>query len=117
MMDDVNKSNAKASERKDAHLAFAASDLAQSGVDAGFDRVKLDHCALPECDLANIDITTTCLGRPVSAPLFIGSMTGGTAHADAINLALAEIAEASGITLAVGSQRASLEAGRSQAAM
>lgn len=127
MMDDVNGpdengpdengADSGASERKDAHLALAASDLAMSGIDAGFDRVRLDHCALPECDLAAIDIATSYLGRPVSAPLFIGSMTGGTAHADAINLALAEIAEASGIALAVGSQRASLETGRSQAAM
>ena len=117
MMDDANRSDARASERKDAHLALAASDRALSGIDAGFDRVRLDHCALPECDLAAIDIATSCLGRPVSAPLFIGSMTGGTAHADGINLALADIAEAAGIALAVGSQRASLEAGRSQAAL
>jgi len=117
MTDDAKEHDVKAGTRKDAHLALAASDLARSGVDAGFDRVRLDHCALPECDLAAIDITTTCLGRSVSAPLFIGAMTGGTAHADAINLALAEIAEAAGIALAVGSQRASLEAGRSQAAM
>lgn len=94
MTDDAKEHDVKAGTRKDAHLALAASDLAQSGVDAGFDRVRLDHCALPECDLAAIDITTTCLGRSVSAPLFIGAMTGGTAHADAINLALAEIAEA-----------------------
>ena len=117
MMDDAKGPEAKASKRKDAHLALAASDLAMSGIDAGFDRVRLDHCALPECDLAAIDIATSCLGRPVSAPLFIGSMTGGTTHADAINLELAGIAEAAGIALAVGSQRASLEAGRSQAAL
>ena len=117
MMDDDRTSDSKARERKNAHLALAASDRALSGVDAGFDRVRLDRCALPECDLAAIDIATSCLGRPVSAPLFIGSMTGGTAHADGINLALADIAEATGIALAVGSQRASLEAGRSQAAL
>ena len=44
-------------------------------------------------------------------------MTGGTAHADAINMALAETAEEARIALAVGSQRASIEAGRSQAAL
>ena len=107
----------KAGDRKDVHLALAASDIAHSGVDAGFDHVRLDHCAAPECDLAAIDITTTCLGRDISAPLFIGAMTGGTEHADRINLALAGVAEESRIALAVGSQRASLEAGRSQAAL
>ena len=117
MMDDPNSTDPTASARKDTHLALAASDLALSGVEAGFDRVRLDHCALTECDLAAIDITTSCLGRPVSAPLFVGAMTGGTAHADAINLALADMAEEAGIALAVGSQRASLESGRSQSAI
>ena len=54
----------KTGDRKDAHLALAASDLALSEVDAGFDRIRLEHCALPECDLASIDIATGCLGRP-----------------------------------------------------
>ena len=102
-------------DRKDAHLALAADALARSGVSAGFDLVRLEHCALPECGLDTVDISTSCLGRAVSAPFFIGSMTGGTAHADAINTALAQTAEATGLPLAVGSQRASLEAGRSQA--
>lgn len=104
-------------DRKDMHLALAADPLARAGVSAGFELVRLEHCALPECDLEAVDITTTCLGRVVSAPLFIGSMTGGTAHADAINMALAQTAEATGLPLAVGSQRASLESGRSQAAL
>ena len=106
-----------AGDRKDAHLALAADPLALSGTSAGFERVRLEHCALPECSLAEVQIATNCLGRQVSAPLFIGSMTGGTAHADAINEALAETAEAAGVALAVGSQRASLEAGRSQAGL
>ena len=107
----------KTGDRKNAHLALAASEIALAAEDAGFDRVRLEHCALPECDLDSVDITTSCLGRNVNAPLFIGAMTGGTAHADAINMALAEVAEESRIALAVGSQRASIEAGRSQAAL
>lgn len=102
------------SHRKDAHLALAADPLALSQVPSGFDAVRLTHCALPECNLEDVDIATSCLGRVVSAPFFIGSMTGGTTHATAINLALAAAAEKTGIGLAVGSQRASLEAGQSQ---
>ena len=71
----------------------------------------------PNVTLDAIDIATSCLGRAVDAPLFIGAMTGGTTHADAINLALAEIAEEARIALAVGSQRASIESGRSQSAL
>ena len=48
----------KTGDRKDAHLALAASGVALGEEDAGFDRVRLEHCALPECDLAAIDITT-----------------------------------------------------------
>lgn len=106
--------SADTSQRKDAHLVLAADPLALSRVPSGFDTVRLTHCALPECSLDEVDISTRCLGRVVRAPFFIGSMTGGTAHATAINLALAEAAESSSIGLAVGSQRASLEAGQSQ---
>ena len=93
-MDDMleNAETPSAGDRKDAHLALAADALSRSGIIAGFERVRLEHCALPECSLADIDITTSCLGRPVEAPLFIGSMTGGTAHADAI-LSLIHISE------------------------
>ena len=104
--------SAKASDRKDAHLVLAAAPLARSGRSAGFDRVQLDHCALPENDLASVNITKDWLGKAVSAPLFIGSMTGGTDHADAINAALAAVAERCGVGLALGSQRAALERGR-----
>jgi isopentenyl-diphosphate delta-isomerase len=104
--------SAKASDRKDAHLVLAAAPLARSGRSAGFDRVQLDHCALPENDLASVNITKDWLGKAVSAPLFIGSMTGGTDHADAINAALAAVAERCGVGFALGSQRAALERGR-----
>ena len=118
MSDEADMSGVPAaSDRKDAHLALAADRLALSGVSAGFERVRLEHCALPECSLAEVQIATGCLGRQVTAPLFIGSMTGGTSRADAINEALAETAEAAGVALAVGSQRASLESGRSQASL
>ncbi len=101
-------------DRKDAHIALALDPLAMAAIDAGFDNVRLDHCAIPECSLEDIDLRTEFLDHHLSAPLFIGSMTGGTARANGINRALAELAETAGIGLAVGSQRASLEAGSSQ---
>jgi isopentenyl-diphosphate delta-isomerase len=102
-------------DRKDAHLQLALDGLAQSGVSAGFDVVNLAHCALPEINLAQIELGVEFLDRALSAPLFIGAMTGGTARASRINQALARIAADEGIGLAVGSQRASLEQGLSQA--
>ena len=102
-------------DRKDAHIALALDPLAVAAIDAGFDNVRLDHCAIPECSLEDIDLRIEFLNHHLSAPLFIGAMTGGTARATNINRALAEVAETAGIGLAVGSQRASLEAGSSQA--
>ena len=113
----MTENTANTASRKDEHMALALDPLAQSQVDAGFDRVRLEHCALPECDLAMIDVTTEFCGRPVSRPLFIGAMTGGTDRAMAINLALAEMAESLQIGFAVGSQRAALESGQTQNAL
>jgi isopentenyl-diphosphate delta-isomerase len=104
----------KSADRKDAHIGLALDPLAMAAIDAGFDRVRLDHCAIPECDLGQIDLSTEFLEYQISAPLFIGSMTGGTTRATSINHALAEVAETAGIGFAVGSQRATLEAGNSQ---
>ncbi len=105
----------KSADRKDAHIALSLEPLAIAAIDAGFDAIRLDHCAAPECDLEAIDLRTEFLGYQLTAPLFVGAMTGGTARATSINHALAETAEAAGIGLAIGSQRASLESGVSQA--
>ena len=43
-------------DRKDAHIALALDPLAMAAIDAGFDNVRLDHCAIPECSLGDIDL-------------------------------------------------------------
>ncbi len=97
--------------RKDEHLDLvlaqaAARDPAAGG---GFDAILLEHCALPELDLDEVDLSARFLGRTLKAPLLISAMTGGPARAEAINGHLAEAAEALGIALAVGSQRVAIE--------
>ena len=101
-----------AAARKDAHLDLALDHGTRSGGENGFDRISLTHCALPEVSLSAIDLSTEFLGYQLKAPLMIGAMTGGTKRADQINHALADVAEAQSIALAVGSQRAALEAGQ-----
>src|SRR5580692_7478944 len=80
--------------RKDDHLRIKINaDVAAKGVDAGFDDYRFVHQALPEIDLADVDLTTRFLDRPVGAPLLVSCMTGGTQQAGIINARLARVAQ------------------------
>ena len=71
-----------------------------------FDRIHLTHRALPELNFSKIDPSTKFMGKELSFPLLISSMTGGAdGELVKINRNLAIAAEAEGIALAVGSQR------------
>lgn len=75
----------------------------------GLERFDLPYRALPETDLARVDTRTVFLGKPLSAPVLIGAMTGGAARAGLINRHLAEAAQRLGVGLMLGSQRVMLE--------
>ncbi|MGZ9098179.1 MAG: type 2 isopentenyl-diphosphate Delta-isomerase, partial [Brevundimonas sp.] len=97
--------------RKDQHLDVILSGRGAHGRGSGFDAVRFVHEGLPDLDHGKIDLGADFLGRRLQAPLLISAMTGGPARAEAINARLAEAAQQLGIGLAVGSQRAALEAG------
>jgi isopentenyl-diphosphate delta-isomerase len=93
-------------ERKIQHIRAIEKDPQIERAGAGFDRIRLRHRALPELDLAAIDTCTVFLGKKLSFPLLISSMTGGDhALVRTINRNLAEAAERCQVALAVGSQR------------
>ncbi len=96
--------------RKLEHLRICSEDdLGRSSTSSGFDRYRLVHCALPELDLAAVDLSTRFLDHPLSAPVLVSAMTGGTVEAREINLNLAAAAAALGVAMCVGSQRAAIE--------
>ncbi|WP_206456138.1 type 2 isopentenyl-diphosphate Delta-isomerase [Aurantimonas marina] len=96
--------------RKGDHLDIVlAPALAARRAPNGFDRIVFEHVALPEIAFADIDLSTSFLGRRLKAPLLISSMTGGPERAARINAHLAEAAETLGLAFAVGSQRIALE--------
>ena len=98
--------------RKSDHLQIVLSGAGHAhAVTTGFERIRFEHCALPECNYDEIDLSVTFLGRRLRAPLLISSMTGGPQRAADINQRLAEAAEAHQIAFAVGSQRIALEGG------
>jgi len=95
-------------DRKAEHIELAL-DRRMQGSGGAFDRFEFVHRALPELDLAEIDTTTSFLGKPLAAPLLISCMTGGTEEAAPINQNLAAAAERVGVALGIGSQRQALE--------
>ena len=94
--------------RKAEHLALAAGEGVESMTSAGWDDVHLVHDALPATDAADVDLSTSFLGRTLRLPLFVSGMTGGHDRASAVNAVLAAAAERWGLALGVGSQRAAL---------
>jgi isopentenyl-diphosphate delta-isomerase len=95
--------------RKADHIRINLDQDVRSGLSTGLDQLRFIHEALPEIDLDDIDLGLDFLGKYLQAPILISSMTGGTERAEAINRALGEAAQATGIALGVGSQRAMLE--------
>ncbi|PLA74121.1 type 2 isopentenyl-diphosphate Delta-isomerase [Hydrogenovibrio sp. SC-1] len=103
-------SHAPITQRKQDHIDWILKDDLIERNQSGFDKIKLTHRALPECDFAEIDSQTQFLSRPLAFPMLISSMTGGaTQQLAQTNRHLAEAAEASQVAMAVGSQRTLVE--------
>lgn len=100
--------------RKADHIELALKSEHQSHGLSTFDSIRFEHNALPEVAVTDIDISSHFLGQSITAPFLIGAMTGGCDRGDIINRHLAEAAEACGIPMALGSQRAALEQNQPQ---
>lgn len=98
--------------RKEQHVDIVMNrDVQARNVTTGFEDIRFAHVALPELSLSDIDLSAVFLGRPLTAPLLVSSMTGGTGRTAAINDAISRACGRLGIAFAVGSQRVALEAG------
>jgi isopentenyl-diphosphate Delta-isomerase len=96
-------------QRKADHLRINLDNDVSSSLTTGLEHYRFVHQAVPELDLAAVDTTTTLLGKALRAPLLISSMTGGAEPAREINRRLARAAQARGIAMGLGSQRAAIQ--------
>ena len=97
------------SARKSGHIRINLEEDVRSGLTTGLERYRFNHRALPELDLEAVDTNLDLFYRKMRAPILISSMTGGTPEAQAINGTLAEAAQATGVAMGLGSQRAAIE--------
>jgi isopentenyl-diphosphate delta-isomerase len=94
--------------RKAEHLELSAHAAVESTAGPGWEEIELVHVALPEVDLAEVDISIEFLGRTLEAPLQIAGMTGGHPDARELNRRFGRAAQRHGCAVGVGSQRAAL---------
>ncbi|RLI77959.1 type 2 isopentenyl-diphosphate Delta-isomerase [Archaeoglobales archaeon] len=96
------------SNRKLDHIRICLEEEVESDY-SGLEEIKFVNNPLPELDFNDITTEVVFLGKKLSAPFLIASMTGGHPDTTEINRNLAVAVEESGIGMGVGSQRAALE--------
>jgi len=93
-------------KRKDDHINISlkqAEHIDKQG--CSISSLRLNHRAFPELVWNEIDPSVTFLGKKLSFPLLIGSMSGGSKRASRLNRVLAEACRETGAGLALGSCR------------
>ena len=96
--------------RKLEHLRINLKENVQARqTTTGLERYRFIHQALPELNLSAISLATNFFDKPLRAPILISSMTGGAHEAERINLTLASAAQATGVAMGLGSQRAAIQ--------
>lgn len=96
----------KINKRKIDHVNLIKDHREIDRDKAYFDFIHLEHRALPDVSLDEIDTSISFMNKSLSFPLIISSMTGGSDdELITMNKNLALAAEAENVALAVGSQR------------
>ena len=97
------------SSRKTEHIRINLDKDVSSSITSGLEQYRFEHQALPELNLSQVNLKTKFLGKTLSTPILISSMTGGSDEAEQLNRRLATAAQETGVAMGVGSQRAALE--------
>lgn len=101
-----NNTFTKHQKRKEEHLNICScEDVEFKEITTGLENYYFLHQAVPEIDLSGIDLSISLFGKRLSAPIIISPMVGGIESAIGINQNLAQVAQALGLAMGVGSQR------------
>lgn len=108
--------NDQTNRRKREHIEVINRDQGVERNGHFFDAIQLQHRAMPELNLNDVDPSIKVMGKQLSFPLLISSMTGGDdALVAKVNQHLAEAAQITGVAMGVGSQRVMLEDAKAEA--
>ncbi len=94
--------------RKNDHIRIVLEEMVDDNLHV-FDKYRLPYCALPDVDMQQIDTSCDFLGKKLSFPFLLSSMTGWPAGASTINMHLARAAQAQGVALGLWSMRVVLQ--------
>jgi isopentenyl-diphosphate delta-isomerase len=96
--------NDSSENRKKEHLTLCTTDkVAFKKKSTLFEQVNLIHRALPELQLADVDLSVEFCGKRSAAPLWMSAITGGTTGAIPFNKSMAALAEELNIPFCLGS--------------
>ncbi|ANF58841.1 type 2 isopentenyl-diphosphate Delta-isomerase [Halotalea alkalilenta] len=95
-------------QRKDDHVAHAHALYRERRIN-DFDHLDFVHHSFPELDCVAISLATRTRAFAWPFPFYINGMTGGSAKTLEINRQLGEVAQATGLAIASGSQSAALK--------
>ncbi|MCO4837014.1 MAG: type 2 isopentenyl-diphosphate Delta-isomerase [Oceanospirillaceae bacterium] len=102
--------NDQTNRRKRQHIEVIGKDEGVERNGRFFDAMHLQHRAMPQINLADVDPSIEIMGKRLSFPLLISSMTGGDDKlVEKVNQRLAQAAQITGVAMGVGSQRVMLE--------
>ena len=100
----INSQN-QISKRKEEHIDLCLNHEVAYQKSNGFEQYDFIHDALTEVVIEDVIFDTQFLGKTISYPFMISSMTGGTIKAKVLNENLAIAANELSIPIGVGSQR------------
>ena len=98
--------NSQRRERKDQHIENYLRT--RSGENTLFEDVYIEHYAISDVSLDDVDTSIEFMGKTISMPLMIDAMTGGGSSSESINEDLSSICESLNIPMAVGSESIAL---------